>query len=128
MLQRASQSCEGQSIQKPEARNGCVKTNNATGAGVGTTSLPIVSVKVKCLDSPRVITTYAFWDPGSNTTFCTDELLDQLGVQGEKTTLHVTRLQNENLATECTTISLSIFDLDENNMVTEHLLDQPIAC
>ncbi|CAB4034766.1 Hypothetical predicted protein [Paramuricea clavata] len=63
--------------------NGCANAtnvgNDVNGAGVTATGLPLVSVKVRCSGSSRVIT-YAFLDSGSNTTFCTDELLKQLRV------------------------------------------------
>jgi hypothetical protein len=104
-----------------DAQNGCVNATKAKidviGAGVSTTGLPLVPVKVRCPGTSRVITTYAFLDAGSNTTFCTNELLNQVGVQGKRTTLSLTTLQSENCAINCTVNSLEVFDLNEDNMV-----------
>lgn len=91
--------------------------SGVTGAGVITTGLPIVPVKVKCAGSSRVVTTYALLDAGSNTTFCTQELLKELGVKGKKTTVLLTTLQNEDNQIDCDTIALNVFDLEEDQMV-----------
>ena len=103
------------------AQSGCVNATkmsaDVTGAGVITTGLPIVPVKVKCAGSSRVVTTYAFLDAGSNTTFCTEDLLKQLGVEGKRMTVSLTTLQNEDNPIECSSIGLNVFDLDEDHMV-----------
>ena len=39
---------------------------------------------------------YAFLDPGSDTTFCTDKLLRELNVKGEPTTISLTTMQGNN--------------------------------
>ncbi|XP_028402120.1 uncharacterized protein LOC114525110 [Dendronephthya gigantea] len=103
------------------ARNGCVSATQTEcgviGAGVSTTGLPLVPVKVKCAGSFRVVLTYAFLDPGSNTTFCSNELLEQLGITGKKTTLSLTTLQNVQQTTRCSVTSLEVWDLNEENLV-----------
>ena len=90
---------------------------DATGAGRPVIGLPLVPVRVKCAQSSKVVTTYAFLDFGSNTTFCTAELLRSLDVQGKETTLSLTTLNQENRIIKTSVISLEVFDLDENNMV-----------
>ena len=90
---------------------------DATGAGRPVIGLPLVPVRVKCAQSSKVVTTYAFLDSGSNTTFCTAELLRSLDVQGRETTLSLTTLNQENRMIKTSVISLEVFDLDENNMV-----------
>jgi hypothetical protein len=92
------------------AQNGYVNTNNSRcdviGAGVTSTGLAIVPVKVKCRNSDKTIVTYAFlW------------LLKQLGAKGEETTLSLTTIQHENSPTECLVVNLEVFDLEENNIV-----------
>ena len=78
------------------AQNRCMNAtkmgSDVTGAGVIATGMPIVPVKVKCAESSRVVNTYVLLDAGSNTTFCTEELLNQLGVKGERTTVLLTTL------------------------------------
>ena len=39
----------------------------------------VVPVKVKAKGKEAVVETYAFLDPGSNTSFCTDQLTERLG-------------------------------------------------
>ena len=111
------QSDNGTTVDNNGARNSCVNAPKAEfaaiGAGVFVTGLPVVPVKVKCAGSSKVIETYAFLDPGSNTTFCTNELLEQLGVEGKETILSLTTLQQEDQTTRCNMMSLVVFDLDE---------------
>ena len=90
---------------------------DVTGAGVSTVGLPLVPVKVKCAQSLEVVSTYAFLDSGSNTTFCTTELLQCLGVQGRETALSLTTLHQEDHIIKTSVISLEVFDLEENDMV-----------
>ena len=115
------QSDNGMNVDNNSAQNGCVNAAKAElaaiGAGVSVTGLPVVPVKVKCAGSSKVIETYAFLDPGSNTTFCTNELLEQLGVEGKETTLSLTTLQQEDRATRCNMIGLVVLDLDGENLV-----------
>ena len=46
---------------------------SATGAGVFTPDLAIVPVKVRAKGEDKTIETYAFFDPGSNTSFYTEK-------------------------------------------------------
>eukprot|EP00794_Sanderia_malayensis_P013101 gene13101-14442_t len=57
--------------------------------------LAVVPVKVKARDSPKTIETYTFLDAGSNTTFCTEGLLQELNVEGKKTKLSLTTIQTK---------------------------------
>ena len=66
------------------------------GAGTSGTGLPVVLVKVRAKGSNTFINTYAFLDGGSNTTFCSDQLLKDYGVRGVDTTLSLTTMEREN--------------------------------
>ena len=79
--------------------------------------LAVVPVKVKARDSSKIIETYAFLDAGSNTTFCTEGLLQELNIEGKKTKLSLTTIQNENVPTHCSVVNLEIFDLNKRNLV-----------
>ena len=48
--------------------------------------MAVVPVKVKAKGKEAVVETYAFPGPGSNTSFCTDHLIERLGATGMKTT------------------------------------------
>ena len=79
--------------------------------------LPILPIKVKAQGGRRLVETYAFLDTGSNTSFCTEELLQQLGVEGNPTVLSLTTMQQQNGQVKCSVISLEALDLEENNFV-----------
>ena len=88
-----------------------------TGAGTSVTGLPVVPVKVRAKGSNTLLRTYAFLDGGSNTTFCSDQLLKDLGARGIGTTLTLTTMERENSTKASSLVQLEVFDLDENNFI-----------
>ena len=97
------------------ANNGYVKSDYQSSSTV--TGLAIIPVKVKAKGQHVTVETYAFLDSGSNTSFCTEDLLEQLELKGMKTKLSLTTLQGENTPIECSLVSLEAFDLSEENAV-----------
>ena len=81
------------------------------------TSLAIVPVKVKAKGSSTTIETYAFLDGGSNTTFCTENLLNQLNATGRKTMLSLTTMAQEDSPIESSIVNLEVFDLNQENFI-----------
>ena len=79
--------------------------------------LAVVPVKVKAEGSDKVVVTHAFLDGGSNSTFCTEALLKQLGLDGTKTEFSLTTIEKENSITKSSLASLELFDLEEENLV-----------
>ena len=71
----------------PNGRSCYIKGKENLNSQKGATSLAIVPVKVKVPGRERVVKTYAFLDNGSNTTFCTEDLMEQLQTRGKDTTL-----------------------------------------
>ncbi|PIK40170.1 hypothetical protein BSL78_22998 [Apostichopus japonicus] len=57
---------------------------SACGTNDGLCTMAIIPVVVKSLKNGRALQTYAFLDPGSSISFCTDQLRQQLGVGGEE--------------------------------------------
>ena len=86
----------------------------STGAGVPIIGLPIVPFKVRARSADPPVLTYTFLDSGSNTTFCSRQLMEMLTVDGEQTTLSLTTLGKHNSVTEC---KVEVFDLNERNCV-----------
>ena len=74
-------------------------------------------VRVKAKGQRDSVVTYAFLDNGSNSTFCSEELLEQLGVEGRKTNLSLTTMTSENSPVETHIVSLEVYDLDEDEFV-----------
>ncbi|XDV45657.1 hypothetical protein PO909_013717 [Leuciscus waleckii] len=56
-----------------------------TGAGEAECVLSIVPVKIKSKRSDKCVETYAFLDPGSTATFCTEDLQRKLNIKGKPT-------------------------------------------
>ena len=97
------------------ANNGYVKSSFSTSTTV--TGMAIVPVLVKTKESQSVVETYAFLDSGSNTSFCTESLLEKLNAKGKQTKLTLTTLQGEENSAECSLVSLQISDLLQENTV-----------
>jgi predicted aspartyl protease len=63
------------------------------GAGAARIALPITPVIVRGFDSGQRVRTQALLDTGSTNTFCTEDLLRQLNVQGQTATMSLTTLE-----------------------------------
>ena len=103
-----------------EAPNGFVglaRGNSQTWAGCETIALSIVPVKVKGRGKGRIIETCALLGNGSTATFCTEQLLEDLGVHGNKCELSLTTIENENSKSVSMVASLEVMDLEGNVMV-----------
>ena len=59
------------------------------GAGAGLCTMAIIPVRIRLPTTNTTVQTYAFLDPGSNVTFCTEDLAHQLGVTGKTTTMEL---------------------------------------
>ena len=82
----------------------------------GRIGLAIVPVKVKSQQG-NMIVTHAFLDSGSNSSFCSEELKDQLHIDGVKTRLSLTTLEKANSPVECDVVQLEIYDMNECHMI-----------
>ena len=91
--------------------------SRVTGAGSAAVGLSILPIKVRAEGGKRVVETYGFLDSGSNTSFCTEELMQQLGIEGNPTTLSLTTMQQHNGHVKSSVVSLEVLDLDEVNLV-----------
>ena len=105
-----------------QVRNAMVSTNDTpcsvTGAGRPRTGMAIVPVKVKRKGSDTAIITYAFLDSGSSSTFCTESVMKQLGIDGFKTRISLTTLEKKDSLVDSFLVrDLVISDLDENNFI-----------
>ena len=57
-------------------------------------ALPIVAVRVKVHGQKDSVLTHALLDPGSNKTFCSQKLIDDLGIKGESIHLSLSTLSD----------------------------------
>lgn len=58
-------------------------------------TLLIVPVQVKTTKGTHLVKTYAFLDPGSSDTFCTEALMSELKVNGRKTDILLRTMGDE---------------------------------
>ena len=69
------------------------KTCMSTGAGDYDSTVAIIPVRVKLINSDKYIETYAFLDEGSDATFCTTKLMDQLNARGRRTKVRLRTME-----------------------------------
>ena len=110
-MQGESKEGEG---SEAKAQNGYVlrTTKHAAKSCSTAIGLAIVPVKVRAFESGKVVQTYAFLDGGSNTSFCSENLMKQLDVTGRKTTM-----EKVNSKTESSIVSLEHSDLKGESQV-----------
>nr|XP_054593643.1 uncharacterized protein LOC129160669 [Nothobranchius furzeri] len=89
-----------------------------TGAGYQHGILPIVPVKVKSLKGATIVETYAFLDPGSTDTFCTENLLHLLNMQGQKTQIHLRTMGQSKIIKSSVVKGLEISDFSGEHFYT----------
>ena len=103
---QSSLSTSGTAYNEPNvrAKNSFVGVSEglcgSTGVGDPSVGLAVVPVKVKAKGREAVVKTYAFPGPGSNTSFCTDHLIERLGVTGTKRTLSLTTMSNKDVKSQ----------------------------
>ena len=68
-----------------------------SGVGGSVTGLPVVPVKVRAKGSDTTVHTYGFLNGGSNTSFCSEQLMKRLGVKGIDTTISLTTMERESV-------------------------------
>ena len=100
-----------------QASNSYLNVNASQVASGSVVGLSIVPVKVKVKGYSKKVLTYAFLDSGSNTSFCTEDLLKKLGTKGKKTTLSLTTMQTSNEPIECSLVDLEVSDLSDQNPI-----------
>ena len=71
----------------------------------------MVPVKVTGIGCEEPVITYTFLDNGSNSTFCTEDLLNQLGLRGEETSFSLSTFEKRNSKVKCSVVSLMVHNL-----------------
>lgn len=94
-----------------------LKAGRGTGAG-RECALSIVPVQVKVIKGSRLVSTYAFLDPGSSGTFCTEELRRQLNAEGCKTEILLGMMGQKKTVTSYELSSLEVGNLDGYVFIT----------
>ena len=97
---------------KQEGRKPFVGMMSHTGAGCSHQSLSVVPVKVKGNCGTKEVTTYALLDNGSTASFCTKDLLNEIGVATTRCRLSLTTVNNVVESCASTMASLRISNLE----------------
>ncbi|XP_048577095.1 uncharacterized protein LOC116610276 [Nematostella vectensis] len=105
------QTSENAAHAQSKPSNGYVQTFKSSPSAGTAIGPPIVPVHVRAKGHISSVRTYAFLDPGSNTSFCTNKILKQLNIKGEKTTLSLTTLHGKNKPVNCFLVDLEVLDL-----------------
>lgn len=88
-----------------------------TGAGVADCKLAIMPVKVKANKGSHVVCTYAFLDPGSSATFCTERIMEKLHVSGMKTNILLKTMGHEKRVKTYRLTELEVGSLNGNSFI-----------
>ena len=89
-----------------------------TGAGDGQGPSPcILPVQIQCRTTGIVVNTLAYLDSGSDAVFCTDQLRQQLGIKGKRTTLQVKTLTDERSVETYILKGLEVCSVDGNHRI-----------
>ena len=97
-----------------QALNGYVKGKGDSRCGendgklASAAGLALLPVKVKAPGLDKIVETYAFLDNGSNTSFCSEGLIAELGINGRETTLSLTTMESKNTSIKCLAVDPDI--------------------
>ena len=79
------------------------------------TGMAVIPVRVRAKDSDKSVITCAFLDNGSNSSFCTESLMKQLGIDGQQVKISLSTLEKKNSITNSFLVrDILVSDLDEN--------------
>lgn len=107
-----------------------LKTCGQIGAGGdGDCALSIVPVQVKSSKGQRVIQTYAFLDPGSSATFCSEHLMHSLKLKGKRTNIVLKTMGNQKAISSTILTGLEVSSLlDDTFYNLPEVFTREIAC
>ena len=101
---------------KEEVKNACTKIPSNSPKDVIVVHA-IIPVKVKQKGGTKIVTTYAFYDNGSGGCFLTENLREQLGVQGQHTKFQLGTMLGRNLVDSTIVEDLVVTDMKDSNPV-----------
>lgn len=122
LLHVHSKTSQGGSVQISEGSEGAretavvsVQSSGLTGAGKQEGTLSILPVQVKSKKGHETLVTYAFLDPGSTASFCTERLMNQLNLTGRKLDILLRTMGQEKVVDSYMLADLEVAGLDSDN-------------
>lgn len=91
------------------------ETCGHTGAGEEDSILSILPIQVKSIKGDKIIQTYAFLDPGSTATFCSEDLMQRLNINGRRTNFLLRTMGQEKIVSTHALNGLEVASLDSNH-------------
>ncbi|KAL1277030.1 hypothetical protein QQF64_023703 [Cirrhinus molitorella] len=79
--------------------------------------LSIVPVQIKSSKGSQILHTYAFLDPGSSASFCTENLMRKLNISGRKTNILLRTMSQDKSVPSYIISGLEVSSLEENNLI-----------
>ncbi|KAK0148510.1 hypothetical protein N1851_011164 [Merluccius polli] len=90
-----------------------------TGAGNQVCVLSIVPVQIKAKNGNTILSTYAFFDPGSSATFCTEHLTRQLNMNSTKAHIFLRTMGQANTVSGPEVYTQQVMPVTKDNIVTQ---------
>ncbi|CAL9682043.1 unnamed protein product [Knipowitschia caucasica] len=97
-----------------------VQSSGLTGAGRQDCTLSILPVQVKSKRGQETLITYAFLDPGSTASFCTERLMNRLNLTGRKLGILLRTMGQEKVVD-----SYMLTDLEVSGLKTSEFCNLP---
>ena len=70
--------------------------------------LALLPLMLKAPGLDKIVETYPFLDNGSNTSFCSEGLIAELGINGRETALSLTTMESKNTSIKCLAVDPDI--------------------
>ena len=87
------------------------------GAGENDVAMAIIPVKVKMRNNTKVVETYAFLDPGSSVSFCSQKLMNDIGGTGHSMKITIDTMGVPHTMLTSVVGGVEVYDLGMNNCV-----------
>ena len=106
-----------QNNENTEPKTSAFASRKCNDASDGDCTMAIIPVKVKMSNSVLSVETYAFLDPGSSVTFCSDVLAQQIGASGKGRKITIDTMGVPHTMKTNVINGIEISDLSETNTI-----------
>ncbi|KAL2083621.1 hypothetical protein ACEWY4_021394 [Coilia grayii] len=108
---------EASKTEQSQVRKVVANLCGHNGAGNSKWALSILPVQVKSVKDNKIMQTYALLDPGSSATFCTERLVQKLGLHSKPTTVFLRTMAHERPVKSTLVSGLEVSELKSNKFI-----------